>query len=47
MQYELITSSPIIHALGDPSQAPTEIQTQVTSLRAGLTNWAIPLPHKK
>ncbi len=30
---QLVISSPLIHALGDPSQAPTMIQTQVPSLR--------------
>ncbi len=35
----LVISSPLIHALGAPSQAPTGIQTRVPSLRGGwLTN---------
>ncbi len=38
-----VISSPLIHALGDLSQVPTEIRTQVPSLRGRrLTNWAIP-----
>ncbi len=37
---QLALSSPLIHALGDPSQAPTGIWTQVPRLRGGrLTNW--------
>ncbi len=40
---QLVISSSLIYALGNPSQAPTEIQTQVSSLRGGqFTNWAIP-----
>ncbi len=42
---QLVISSPLIHALGYPNQAPTGIRTRVHSLRAGrLTNWAIPPP---
>ncbi len=42
---QLVISFPLIHALGDPSQAPTGIQTQVPSKRGRrLTNWAIPPP---
>ncbi len=40
---QLAISSPLIHALGDPSQAPTGIRTRVPRLRGGrLTNWVIP-----
>ncbi len=40
---QLVISSPLIHALGDLSQAPTRIRTQVPSLKGRwLTNWAIP-----
>ncbi len=52
MQYDflqLVISSPLIHALGDPSQAPTGIRTRVpilSNLGTGrrLTNWTIPPP---
>ncbi len=48
MQYDflqLVISSPLIHAQGDLSQAPTGIRTQVPRLRGRwLTNWAIPPP---
>ncbi len=44
---QLVISSPLIHALGDPNQAPTRIQTPVPRLRGGwLTKWAIPPPKK-
>ncbi len=40
---QLVISSPLIHALGDLSHAPTRIRTQVPSFRGGwLTNWAMP-----
>ncbi len=40
---QLAISSPLIHALGDPSQAPTGIWTCVPRLRGRrLTNCAIP-----
>ncbi len=42
---QLAISSPLIHALGDLSQAATGIWTRVPRLRDGrLTNWAIPPP---
>ncbi len=42
---QLAISSPLIHAFGDLSQAPTWIRTQVPRLGGGrLTNWAIPPP---
>ncbi len=42
---QLVISYPLIHALGDPSQAPTGIQTRAPKLRGRrLTNWAIPPP---
>ncbi len=44
---QLIISSPLIHAFGNPSQAPTGIWIRVPSLRGRwLTNWAIPTPHR-
>ncbi len=40
---QLVISSPLIHALGDLSQAPTGIRIQIPRLRGGwLTNCAIP-----
>ncbi len=40
---QLVISYPLIHALSDPSQGPTGIQSQVPRLRGRqLTNWAIP-----
>ncbi len=40
---QLVISSPVIHALGDLSRAPTGIQTLVPRLRGRwFTNWAIP-----
>ncbi len=42
---QLAISTPLIHALGDRSQAPNRIWTRVPRLRGGLlTNWAIPSP---
>ncbi len=42
---QLAISFRLIHALGDPSQAPTGIWTQIPRLRGGwLTNWAITPP---
>ncbi len=42
---QLVISSSLIHAMGDPSQALTGIRTRVPSLRGRrLTNWAIPPP---
>ncbi len=42
---QLVISSPLFHALGDLSQAATDMWTQILNLRGGrLTNWAIP-PH--
>ncbi len=42
---QLVISSPLIHALGDPSQVPTRIRTRVSRLRGGrLTKSAIPPP---
>ncbi len=43
---QLVISSPLIHALGDPSQSLTQIWTQVPSMRGvQLTNWAMPPPN--
>ncbi len=43
---QLVISSPLIHALGDPSQAPTGIWTSGLRLKSRrFTNWAIPLPY--
>ncbi len=40
---QLVICSSLIHVLGDPSQAPTGIWTQVPRLKGRrLTNWAIP-----
>ncbi len=47
MQYnllQLVISSPLIHALGDPSKAPTGIQTEVPSLKGSLAWEADNLP---
>ncbi len=42
---QLVISSHVIHALGDPSQSPTRIWTRVPSLRdRRLTNWGISYP---
>ncbi len=44
----MVISYPLIHALGDLSQAHTGIRTQVLNIRGGrLTNWAIPSPSSK
>ncbi len=43
MTFTAANRFPLIHALGDPSQVPTRIWTQLPSMRGGwLTNWAIP-----
>ncbi len=43
MTLQLVISSPLIHALGNTSEAPTGIWNEVHSLRdRWLTNWAIP-----
>ncbi len=42
---QLVISSPLIHALGEQSQAPIGIRTWAPSWRCRrLTNWAIPPP---